>query len=139
MSQIYTIKIASYQGIAAGHHLDVKLLNQTTSTTLRIDHVSYYWGAGAALLGVSAVCIDYFALSGQPTFAAYSSGPSTSTNPVYIEINPRQAMTPIAAGSGLTTIFKVANTSPGTQTMDVLISGILLSGAPPGPITGTYV
>lgn len=139
MSLLYTTHIVSWQAVAAGHHLQIKQVVNAPGGFLRIDSVSYYWGSGPAALGVSAVCTVTNADSGAPTFAGYDSGPTTVTTPLQVTLYPRFVL-PYVAGTGVSVAqFNVANTSPGTQTMDVCISGIWLQGGQPTSIGAVYV
>lgn len=135
MSLLYTTQIVSWQGLAAGDTLTVAVAIPSPGAVVRVDKVSFYWGNAFSAASVSAVVTMIVADDGAPTIA--TSNPSVAAPTPHQDIVDVRQCLPWLAYDSLTpvSILKVVNTSTGTNTVDVVISGVVLSGAQPASFT----
>jgi len=130
----YTVPFTSVQGLAAGDSFFCEMVPSIEGNIVRIDFVSFYWGAPSSVASNSCVVIPNRAVSGSPTCVSYDSGVTGSANPIYEYFQPKFSLPVVPPGDDAVALFVVTNTSF-EASVDVCVSGIVLVGVSPTPIT----
>lgn len=131
MSWLYTKRGAVWQNLAPGSELHIELNTEDELVTPVLRFVTFYFGSPSGVASNSAVVLAVNSDSGLPTVAAYDSGVTGSTNPIYISLPVTVALPAINTGGGFDEILRVVNTSDSTANVDVSVSLWLLNGDSP--------
>lgn len=134
MKPPYTVPFTSVQNLAADSLFYCEMVPSIEGNVVRIDFVSMYWGAPSSVASNSCVVLVARAVYGSPTCVSYDSGITGSINPIYESFQPRFTLPVVPPGDDAVPLFTVVNTSE-SQSVDVCVSGIVLVGVSPTPIT----
>jgi len=132
-SQVWQAQLLSCQGLAPGQTATVTCDVPAPGVQIRIDAVTYYFGATSAILPSSVVLVSNPRGEALPTTLAYDSGITGSENPIYIRLDGRVALPYLEGPDPDAYAFAVVNTSEAATNVDIYVSGIILPG-PQAPV-----
>ena len=130
MATLYSQSFGFWQGVAPGATITLKLEVPTAPFTAVIREITAYCGNPSPTAPNSWVMTSPRSFNGTPTIAAYDSGITSSSNPIFIRQACSTVFQNIGVVGSLTTMWSITNTAAiAASDWDFTVSGWVLTGS----------